>query len=68
MILGTEMIFDERLQIDITQDVATVSNERSVFDKRLYILHSAARLEQLRLMSEHDRMACIFIVGKKVSK
>ena len=68
VIPAMKMFVDQRLQVDVRQDVAAVGNERLAVKTAFYILDSAAGFEQLRLVNQRDRMAGIAVFAKKALK
>ena len=62
------MFVDQRLHIDVREDVAAVCDKRLGAEMLFRILDAAASLKQIPLVDERNRMADITIGSKKVLK
>ena len=59
------MLVDQRLEIDVRQDIAAVGEERLAAELTFRVLDTAASFEQVRLVNERGGEAGIVARGKE---
>ena len=62
------MLVNQRLRINVRQDITAVSDKRIAGQNALHILNAAAGLQQLRLVHERNWAVGVAVLAKKVSK
>ena len=62
------MFVEQRLEIDISQNVAAISNEQLLVEERLDVFDSTAGPENFRLVDELHGMAAVLAVREKFLK
>src|SRR5439155_5780325 len=65
VVSATEMFVDQRLEIDVGQNIAAVGQKRFAAEMIFRVFDAAARFEQVRLVNERGGKASVVALAKE---
>src|ERR1043166_2256142 len=65
VVSATEMFVNQRLKIDVRQNIAAVGQERFAAEMTFRVFDTAARFKQVRLVNQRDGKASVLARGKE---
>src|SRR5262249_61958993 len=65
VVVAAKVLVDQRLKIDVGQNIAAVGQERLAAEMTFRVLNAAARFEQVRLVNKCDGKVSILARGKE---
>src|SRR5215468_5117235 len=66
VVAATEMFVNQRLQLDVGQDIAAICQKRFAAEMAFRVLDAAARFEEVRFVNESDGEPRILARGKEI--